>query len=520
MFSLLSHTVLDGNYLSGSIPSSLANLPRLQTLSLTRKSTPGLKLSGHIPSFEQAPQLQNLHLAFNELSGSLPDAFLQSAIHIRSIDLSHNSLQGTLPSSLDLLPPNLNLFLEENQISGMPLELCDNENWMQGRVGEVGNCQAILCPPKTWAPLGRAADDKELCRPCDESFAATPYYGSTKCQAVADERSILLELYHATRGSDWVRHDFWNTPTDVCNWYGVACDARRRVILLNLEHNGLLGTVPSSLWRLPRLQYLNLGSNQLTVSFESLYLAEHLLDLRLSGAGRINVTGLARVSTLSVLDISSNGLGGPFPLDVLQVSNLRILKLHDNQLTGTIPSSFASLQHLRVLELHQNDFVGSVPAFAFSVVLHEINLSDNHLQGSLPADFLSHVPPFSSLLIHIQLSSNALTGALPEELVRFDSLHLQVGGNQISSFSSKLCEQVNWNHGAVAEYGCNGVLCPPKTWSPSGYHSLDDACRPCRSAADHWYGQDSCPTDSAAPRVQMFWLLSLSLCFCFGILLA
>lgn len=483
--------------MSGSIPLPVASLSRLKTLSLKRRGKPGQKLSGGIPSFAEAQQLENLYLSFNELSGPLPDTFLQSAFDIHSIDISHNAIQGTLPSTLDMLPSNLNLLMEENQISGMPLELCDNANWMLGRVGEVGSCQAILCPPKTWSPTGRSVGDEELCRPCDEAYSATPYYGSTKCQPMIDERTILVELYLATRGPDWVRHDFWNTRTDICNWYGVACDQQRRVILLNLEHNGLLGTLPSSIWRLPKLQYLNLGYNQLIVSLESSYQAENLLDLRLSATGRVDLTGLSRLSTLALLDLSSNGLSGSFPTEVLQVSNLRILKLQDNLWTGSLPSSFAALKHLRVLELQQNSFTGSVPAFPQSFLLEYINLSKNSLKGSVPTDFLSHVPLSSNKTIHVLLSHNQLTDGLPDSLTRFDHLNVTISGNQITSIAPALCQKQDWNDGAVGQHGCNGILCPPQTWNAEGYHSYsrNEPCRPCRAVEPHatqWYGQTTC----------------------------
>jgi Leucine-rich repeat (LRR) protein len=494
--SLKLHPDLKENLLSGSVPSSVANLPHLKALSLKRKEKPGKKLSGVIPSFAEASELESLNLAFNELSSPLPDDFLQTAFHIHSIDISHNAIQGTLPSSLDNLPSNLNILMEENQISGVALELCDNKEWMLGRVGEVGNCQAILCPPKTWAPTGRSVDD-EPCRPCEEAYSATQYYGSTQCLPAVYDQSILVELYQATRGPDWVRHDFWNTRTDVCEWYGVGCDSRRNVILLNLEHNGLLGTIPSSLWRLPKLQYLNLGFNQLTITLESSYRAENLLGLRLNAAGRVDLTGLDRLSTLSVLELSSNGLSGTFPTEILEVSNLRILLLQDNQLTGTIPSSFASLNHLRVLHVQQNRLVGSVPALTRSFSLEHVDFSNNGLEGSIPASFLSHVPIRSNKTIHINLSHNQLTGEIPESLTRFEYFNLTLGGNQITSFSSDFCEKRNWNE----VVGCNGILCPPRTWSSTGYHSRTESCRPCRSVdspAANWYGQTTCLDASTA----------------------
>ena len=37
------------------------------------------------------------------------------------------------------------------------------------------------------------------------------------------DRAALLDLYHATGGPGWSDSSNWDTPADVCSWYGVAC---------------------------------------------------------------------------------------------------------------------------------------------------------------------------------------------------------------------------------------------------------------------------------------------------------
>jgi hypothetical protein len=38
------------------------------------------------------------------------------------------------------------------------------------------------------------------------------------------ERQVLLELFTATNGERWTRHDGWGTSLPVCDWYGIWCD--------------------------------------------------------------------------------------------------------------------------------------------------------------------------------------------------------------------------------------------------------------------------------------------------------
>ena len=62
---------LSSNQLSGPIPASLGNLPKLATLYLSSN-----QLSGPIPaSLGNLPKLATLYLAGNQLSGCLPAAW-------------------------------------------------------------------------------------------------------------------------------------------------------------------------------------------------------------------------------------------------------------------------------------------------------------------------------------------------------------------------------------------------------------------------------------------------------------
>ena len=120
------------------------------------------------------------------------------------------------------------------------------------------------------------------------------------------ERTILLELYQATGCPSWNDNFGWDGGhEDLCEWYGVICvgqadfdnyrDRRQldyfvinkdsedlyRVMGLDLSANFLNGRIPSSLWKLPLLQYLNVNQNEnLQVDLSNLHDAKQLSILK------------------------------------------------------------------------------------------------------------------------------------------------------------------------------------------------------------------------------------------------
>jgi len=86
------------------------------------------------------------------------------------------------------------------------------------------------------------------------------------------EQQVLLELFAATGGERWTKHDGWGTSSPVCDWYGVQCDfidgdmTRPFVSGLALSSNNLEGVIPPTLADLPNLRSLNVASNHLSGS--------------------------------------------------------------------------------------------------------------------------------------------------------------------------------------------------------------------------------------------------------------
>lgn len=501
---------IDETLISGTLPGSeISYLPRLQSFSASRDVKSGRRIVGQLPPFDKVPSLESLFLNGQRLSGSIPPNFLSSSIYAREVILTDNEITGALPLELDT-HENINLELAGNMISTLPEVFCDNGSWMRGSVGRFNNsCDAILCGPGTFSRYGRQASVGDTCLPCDDhSTALAPYFGSITCEAPIDQRSILVELFQSCQGTQWYRNDYWASSADVCDWYGVGCDDGD-VVLINLDSNNLRGRIPSSIFRLPKLQVLWLSSNRVTVDFTNIYEATDLLDLRLDSTGLRSINGIGQARSLTVLSLAFNGIRGRFPAEIFQLENLRYLGMNSNVMTGLLPNLFGNLRYLRTLKLDRNIFVGPLPALEDSPALTQLYLASNELSGSIPQNLLgglaSQAPP-----VHIDLSRNRFEGTVPESLGRFEEMVLDLTQNQITNIPSELCSKRKWNGGSVGKYGCDAILCPEQTSNAAGRRQDKLPCIPCRENDSKHLGQAICgDTTSGATGMR----LALTLCF-------
>ena len=81
----------------------------------------------------------------------------------------------------------------------------------------------------------------------------------------AAECGALVALYTSTDGDEWVNRIGWLANNTPCSWYGVTCSTGH-VSSLNLQNNGLSGSLPLLLGDLPGIISLKLGYNQLSGS--------------------------------------------------------------------------------------------------------------------------------------------------------------------------------------------------------------------------------------------------------------
>ena len=464
--SRLESLVLADNLLTGPIPPELGSLSKLEALGLS-----GNQLTGPIPpSLLQLEQLRSFYFFFNaglcapgttvyitwlkgierhggEYCNEADVAALESLYQatggahwtnsdgwlgesgvsdwygvradslgrVTGLDLSGNGLEGRLPGNLYQLSQMIELRIDGNALSGrLPLDLT-----------------RLTLQEFHYA-------DTELCAPVEASFPVwlntIPSHDGTgmECASLTD-RDILVALYDATNGPNWIQRENWLTDSPIGDWYGVKVEGNGRVIRLELSNNGLTFPIPLELGSFSNLRHLALFGNHLTgpilpelgnlAQLETLDFGEnHLLT------GPIP-SELGSLSNLSYLALFGNQLTGPIPSELGSLSNLSYLALFGNQLTGPIPPELGSLSDLRHLELGENQLTGPIPPELGSLSnLRHLELGENQLTGPIPPELGS-----LSNLRHLELGENQLTGPIPPELGNLSGLEtLRLYSNQLT----------------------------------------------------------------------------------------
>ncbi|MEQ8473539.1 MAG: FG-GAP-like repeat-containing protein [Marinoscillum sp.] len=137
-------------------------------------------------------------------------------------------------------------------------------------------------------------------------------------------------------------------------------------------HDNLLEGVPTSLFELPNITYLNLDRNQI-VGFPATAGTSSLQSLLMQGNQLETIPAeIGGFPGLLQLDLSLNNISGDLPTELGQNTSLQYLLLYRNSFTGNIPTEWGSLSELRVIDLSDNQLSGDVPA----VMSNWINLEE------------------------------------------------------------------------------------------------------------------------------------------------
>ncbi|WP_419166844.1 hypothetical protein [Candidatus Palauibacter sp.] len=205
------------------------------------------------------------------------------------------------------------------------------------------------------------------------------------------DHAALEAIYAALGGPDWLQSENWLSGHPLDNWHGVEVDGDGRVVGLDLEFNGLEGTLPPQLGDLPRLRSLRLSRNAVSggIPPELGHLPDfERLELRENELGGTIPPHVGDFTNLYRLELGGNAFAGAIPPEIGRLTRLELLDLGDNQLTGAIPPELGNFAGLQTLLVHSNDLTGPVPVeFGRLARLRTLNLSGNaELSGPLPLE--------------------------------------------------------------------------------------------------------------------------------------
>lgn len=279
------------------------------------------------------------------------------------------------------------------------------------------------------------------------------------------QRDALIDLYDKTQGVNWSNKKNWLTEKSECEWYGVFCDNQDSVYKLSLHENGLSGSIPSEVRKLPwlitlslyenelsgsipneigllsRLETLSLGSNKLSGTIPSEI--GQLTSLKSLDISNNEISGsipseIGKLTKSSELILTSNKLSGSMPSMIGQLTKLTLLSITFNELSGTIPNEIGRLTRLDNLYLGYNALTGSIPKEVEKLTkLEWCYLNYNKLSGSIPSEIGQPIE-----LKRLKLNSNYLSGSIPNEIGQLTQLsELNLKGNNVSGrLNSRLCE--------------------------------------------------------------------------------
>jgi hypothetical protein len=165
---------------------------------------------------------------------------------------------------------------------------------------------------------------------CSAAKAASPFNAGMQQQISTTEYNALVALYNSTNGPSWTNRAGWLDPA-APQWHGVTVVGVQYdgsgnvsqtgwVALISLTNNGLVGTMPTQLSQLSKLEHLELARNQLS---------------------------------------------GNIPPAFGQLQNLQRLYFYDCKLTGGLPAELGQLTKLITLNVINNRLTGGFPALNF-----------------------------------------------------------------------------------------------------------------------------------------------------------
>eukprot|EP01125_Pyxidicula_operculata_P013531 TRINITY_DN4495_c0_g1_i3.p1 TRINITY_DN4495_c0_g1~~TRINITY_DN4495_c0_g1_i3.p1 ORF type:complete len:658 (+),score=67.36 TRINITY_DN4495_c0_g1_i3:146-2119(+) len=294
----LRQIILENNYITGTVPASLLNHPQIADIKLNNNEFSQIPVN-----YFNSPRLISLDLSYNKLTGSLPQ--LPNTSFVGVINLSNNELTGTIPISYYNYtdPPQLNLYLQYNQLSG-----------------------SIMYPFKGYNKL---------------SLSDNLMNGTLPQNFFVDTMAASIDLS---------RNNFSGAPLETTSPNG-------GLVSLHLSNNSFTGSIYGIVY-FNSLISLDLSINKFYGTLPNISQLSYLRSMEFSN-NRLEGTipdDYQLMFQIEFLGLATNVLNGTIPPSIYGLTTLRGLALSDNDLEGSVSSVINDMYYLEYLSLEANKF--------------------------------------------------------------------------------------------------------------------------------------------------------------------
>ncbi|HEY9045018.1 MAG TPA: hypothetical protein VIN08_03950, partial [Ohtaekwangia sp.] len=366
---------LPANKLTGTIPTSIANLTELSSIYMQ-----GNSISGSIPTqMGSLGKLAVLNLSSNTLSSTIPTSFT-NLTSLTYLNLGKNTLTGSIPSEVAGMTALQSFLLNENKLSGtLPVAIGTLQNLTTFNV-----------------------------------------YSNTITGAIP---AALNGLYNLTT-LNLSYNKFSGAIPDL--------SALTKLVTIDLRSNTLTGSIPSWLSTITTLENIYLGINSLSGTIPASLSA--LYNLKTLSLYTNTLTGtlppeLGELSNLQVLYVFQNQLTGELPPSYGLLTKLQYYYASENSFTGNIPESYSNLKELLYFNVQSNQLSGDLPdIFSNWTKVTSFYVSSNKFTGVVPASVGS-----MTNLVNCYLSNNAFTSVPPSLLNLTKTQFIVLDGNKLHS---------------------------------------------------------------------------------------
>ncbi|KAL8478293.1 hypothetical protein ACS0TY_030268 [Phlomoides rotata] len=403
----LEYVVLNLNQFSGPIPDTKF------CSSLRGVSLAGNNLTGPLPlSLGELPKLEILDLSFNSLEGTISEANFIKLHGLLGLDLSFNSL--TMRISPDWSPSFQleELYLARCKMGGhFPQWIQTQTNLEALDLSDTGmSCEV---PQWLWS-FSQKLNDLNIS--FNHISGSIPDLSSTsihEIDVISNNFSGPIPLFPPNISTIKLSQNMFSGPiSSICTNPQLG-----NMWLMDLSNNQLDGQLLNCWEKMPSLRNLNLANNSFSGEIpHSLGTLQNLLILHLRGnnlSGQIPPT-LMNCRILRLIDIGGNKLTGDLSWIGANYTRVRYLMLGDNSFSGSISPDICHLTLLQVLDLSRNNFSGEIP---------DCFNNFTTMSGNITLSFLSITSSDHAFNFHV--------GVAVITRMNFDSGFVQWKGNEL-----------------------------------------------------------------------------------------